>query len=163
QQFDPTRLMLENYIPIHAALFDLNLIRQQPQLRFDTSFDLFEDWDFWLQLLQHGPFVHVPGVSAWYHIHGQSGAGVRMEQADQATAALGQLLDKWRKRWSGHQLAELTGLARHVYPLQEHLQAEQLKADQLTRDQQILLQNMAELEQLHAAALQASQNKLEAQ
>src|SRR5699024_4697150 len=41
QQFDPTRLMLENYIPIHAALFDLNLIRQQPQLRFDTSFDLF--------------------------------------------------------------------------------------------------------------------------
>lgn len=163
QPYDATRLMLENYIPIHAALFDLELVRTSPELRFDTRFDLFEDWDFWLQLQQQGSFLHVPGVSAWYHIHGNSGAGVRMAENDSGQTALLQLLDKWHDRWNSQQLSELIGLARHVYPLQEQLHAEQLKADQLTRDQQILLQNMAELEQLHAAALQASQAQLEAQ
>lgn len=155
QEFDPTRLLLENYIPIHAALFSLDLVRQHPQLRFDSTLNLFEDWDFWLQLLQHGTFLHVPGVSAWYRIHGDSGTGVRLNEPQLATEALSQLLEKWRKLWSNQQLSEVIGLARHVYQLQAHLQASQLKANQLTHDMQVLKQKMVEQEQEHTQALQA--------
>lgn len=153
QPYDATRLMLENYIPIHAALFDLELVRTNPELRFDTRFDLFEDWDFWLQLQQQGSFLHVPGVSAWYHIHGNSGAGVRMAENDSGQTALLQLLDKWHDRWNSQQLSELIGLARHVYPLQDRLTEAQLKADKLERDNDNLRTSMQQLEKLHAEEL----------
>lgn len=118
---DPVRLMIENYIPINAALFDLQLTRRPDGPRFDTAFDLFEDWDFWLQLLACGPFEHVAGVSAFYRIHGDSGAGVRISAAEQAQAALDQLLAKWRTRWSIEQIHSLVGLARHVYPQRQQV------------------------------------------
>lgn len=112
---DPVRLMIENYIPINAALFDLQATRKPGGPRFDADFDLFEDWDFWLQLLGLGPFQHVPGISAFYRIHGDSGAGVRIKEAKQAEVALDHLLAKWRPRWTAEQLHQLIGLARHVY------------------------------------------------
>ena len=112
---DPVRLMIENYIPINAALFDLQLTRKPGGPRFDAEFELFEDWDFWLQLLACGPFEHVAGISAFYLIHGDSGAGVRIKETAQAEKALDILLAKWRTRWSAEQLHKLAGLARHVY------------------------------------------------
>ena len=121
EPYDPVRLMIENYIPINALLFDLQLARGPNGSRFDTAFDLFEDWDFWLQLLTCGPFEHVAGVSAFYRIHGDSGTGVRIGVAEQAQAALDQLLTKWRTRWSIAQIHSLVGLARHVYPQQQQV------------------------------------------
>lgn len=116
---DPVRLMIENYIPINAALFDLNLTRRSNGPRFDMNFNLFEDWDFWLQMLDYGPFEHVAGISAFYRIHGDSGAGVRVNAEEDAQAGLDQLLAKWRMRWSDEQIHNLVGLARHVY-IQRH-------------------------------------------
>lgn len=112
---DPTRLMIENYIPINAALFDLRFTRLPGGPRFDPDFDLYEDWDFWLQLLATGPFQHVAGIGAYYRIHGSSGVGVRMDQADQAEAALDQLIHKWRDRWSVEALHSLFGLGRQFF------------------------------------------------
>lgn len=88
--FDLTRLLFENYLPIHAVLF-----RRPAQLRLDEGFDLFEDWDFWLQLAQTGRFVHAPGVSARYRVHGlqQSNVFSDTPSARQARTAL---FDKWR-------------------------------------------------------------------
>lgn len=126
---DPIRLMIENYIPINAVLFDLQLTREVDGPRFDSSFDLFEDWDFWLQLLARGPFAHVPGVSAFYLIHGDSGAGVRMKEATKAENALDQLLSKWRHRWSAEQLRKLVGLTRHVF--RQRVQVIQLEGELL--------------------------------
>jgi predicted nucleic acid-binding Zn-ribbon protein len=70
--FDPVRLLFENYLPIHGVLFR----RSGPwrELRFDTAFDLFEDWDFWLQFAARGPLVHRPGVSARYVAGAAGGA-----------------------------------------------------------------------------------------
>ncbi|MEO5607348.1 MAG: glycosyltransferase [Polaromonas sp.] len=126
---DPIRLMVENYIPINSALFDLQLTRASGGPRFDSNLDLFEDWDFWLQLLACGPFAHVPGISAFYLIHGESGVGVRMKETAQAENALDQLLSKWRQRWSVEEIRKLVGLARHVY--RQRTQISQLEGDLL--------------------------------
>ena len=112
---DPVRLLIENYIPINAMMFDLAPTRTPDGPRFDADLDLFEDWDFWLQMLGSGPFRHVPGVSAFYRIHGNSGVGVRMSAGNEAEAALDQLLAKWRSRWSKQHLHTIVGLARDGY------------------------------------------------
>lgn len=116
---DPVRLMFENYIPINAMLFDLALTRTPDGPRFDPEFDLFEDWDFWLQLLAYGSFRHVPGVSAFYRIHGGSGAGVRLSDGARAEAALDQLIAKWRSKWSAEHLHSMIGFSRKGYQCQK--------------------------------------------
>jgi glycosyltransferase involved in cell wall biosynthesis len=136
---DPVRLMFENYIPINAILFDLAVTREAHGPRFDPDFDLFEDWDFWLQLLALGPFWHVAGVSAFYRIHGDSGVGVRLEEGSQAEVALDQLIAKWRPRWSAEHLHSMVGFSRKGYQYQrlddafKDLQMESSKAIEATR------------------------------
>ncbi len=102
QPFDATRLMVENYIPIHAALFARKLI--DVGCRFDTRFDFYEDWDFWLQALQHSDFVHITACTANYRISGGSGFGAQQEVDQQYRAAL---YRKWLPRWSETQLLAL--------------------------------------------------------
>ena len=109
------RLMLVNQMPIMSVLFrrpeavpakgsnasnkrsENNRGDERMTPRFDVALDLFEDWDFWLQLLTQGAFVKVAGVSATYLIRTAGGSGVHETQA----AQLGQtrLRDKWRGRW----------------------------------------------------------------
>jgi GT2 family glycosyltransferase len=112
QPYKPEHLMLENYIPIHAALFRCSPLVKA--CRFDTSLDLFEDWDYWLQLQQVGHFVHQPGLSAIYRIHAESGAGVEFGDPDLAVKILQKLLDKWRHRWTIEQLQSLWGYSRQI-------------------------------------------------
>lgn len=115
--YSAVHLMLENYIPIHAGLF-----RRTPQTRkciFDTNFDLFEDWDYWLQLQQIGFFVHVHDLTAIYRIHGESGAGVFFDKKDEALDALRQVLQKWKDIWTPDQLQELWGYSRQISALQK--------------------------------------------
>jgi LmbE family N-acetylglucosaminyl deacetylase/glycosyltransferase involved in cell wall biosynthesis len=89
--FSRARLFTENYIPIHAALFAYRAWEQG--CRFDESFDLHEDWDFWLQLLQLGEFVHCPGVSASYRID-DLGSGIWTNQ-QRIEASVQRILEKW--------------------------------------------------------------------
>ena len=93
--FDPVRLLFENYLPIHGVLFRHTDFWRQA--RFDTAFDLFEDWDFWLQLAALGPFVRVPGVSARYVA---AGAGQSEVFADTpaARSTRQRLFEKWQTR-----------------------------------------------------------------
>lgn len=88
--FDPWRLRFENFLPLHAVLVN----RQRIGSRFDESLDLFEDWDWWLQLSRQGRFVRVAGVSALYVAAAGGGSGVFA--ADDATrGARDRLLLKW--------------------------------------------------------------------
>ena len=89
------RLMLVNQMPIMSVLFRKNTTGSAP--RFDTQFDLFEDWDFWLQLLIQGKFVNVPGVSATYLIRNVNGSGVH--EIEPSRLGQAKLRDKWRGRW----------------------------------------------------------------
>jgi GT2 family glycosyltransferase len=115
--YSAVHLMLENYIPIHAGLFRRTL--DTKKCLFDTRFDLFEDWDYWLQLQQLGAFVRVPDLTAVYLIHGDSGAGVVYDNKDEALTALRQILQKWQGLWTPDQLKELWGYSRQISALQK--------------------------------------------
>jgi glycosyltransferase involved in cell wall biosynthesis len=65
--YSSERLLVENFIPIHSALFNRELIDNG--ICFDTNFDLFEDWDFWLQLSHKTEFLYSPMVTAIYRLH----------------------------------------------------------------------------------------------
>ena len=159
QPYQPEHLMLENYIPIHAALF-----RRSPETkacRFDTSLDLFEDWDFWLQLQQVGPFVHQPGISALYRIHAKSGAGVEFDNADLAVRTLQQLLQKWQQRWTPEQLQKLWGYSRQVTALQKAYVRLEVELQERSLAYQISEAQLSQTRQEHAQALAQQQSLVE--
>jgi LmbE family N-acetylglucosaminyl deacetylase/glycosyltransferase involved in cell wall biosynthesis len=66
--FDPDRLLFQNYIPIMAVLFH----REVPQKvgGFDEGLDLFEDWDFWIRASRRYQFHHVDKATAEYRFYG---------------------------------------------------------------------------------------------
>ena len=62
-----------NLFPPNAALFDAALVRDAGE-RFDVALDWYEDWDFWLRLARHTPFLHLRETLADYRQHlSQSG------------------------------------------------------------------------------------------
>ena len=93
--FDRLRLFAGNFIPIHAALFRREVL--DCGCRVDESLDVYEDWDFWLQVMTIGDFIFVDELSAEYRIAGSSGFGVNFgEQAHQIAR---QVMRKWLPRW----------------------------------------------------------------
>lgn len=115
--FDPVRLLVENYIPIHAMLFSRVLPARG--CRFDRDLDRYEDWDFWLQALRHTDFLFVDHCSAVYRTGDGSGFG-----RDAVAVADGwrlALYRKWAAAWSDGQLLRLLERARQ-YPEIAHLE-----------------------------------------
>ena len=98
-------LRAQNYIPMHAVLFERTLL--DVGCRFDEKLSLYEDWDFWLQLAEYSDFLHVNNMTALYRNYGYSGFGLGM-QADTGKIAAGRaaLFDKWKNIWSGRDLSE---------------------------------------------------------
>ncbi|MFZ1642115.1 MAG: glycosyltransferase [Candidatus Contendobacter sp.] len=146
QPFHSPSLRAQNYIPIHAVLFDRILL--EAGCRFDESLTLYEDWDFWLQLASHSEFLHVDHITACYRNFGHSGFGL---QADPAKVAAGRaaLFDKWRKIWSGAELSEaLAALRDGIIHRQPHNHAAEFPALEplATRlaEQSALLQHVLE-------------------
>jgi len=72
--FDRMALFRSNYLAIHAVLFERSLVADG--CRFDESFAMFEDWDFWLQVAMRTPLAFTGRPTAIYHAaSGESGAG----------------------------------------------------------------------------------------
>ena len=118
EAYDPTRLLLENYLPIHAVFFARTLLGER--LRFDESLELYEDWDFWIQLSLLTSIAHVDGVTGVYRISTGSGFGVSNDDPGIAPGRRA-VIDKWRKRWSLDQLMDMVEYAR-FRPSFEHAQ-----------------------------------------
>ncbi|WP_161990609.1 glycosyltransferase [Candidatus Methylobacter oryzae] len=138
QPYNPAALKLENYIPVHAALFRRNVIDGPASCRFDETFDLFEDWDFWLQLQAQGNFIRSQEITANYRIvNGSSGEGVIADES-RAIDALHAVIDKWRHKWSTDDIIEIIAHARLLAKL---LDKTELLRSQLDLDkQQLMLQ-----------------------
>ena len=105
-EFDPILLMRDNYIPIHSMLFEKSLVDEG--CRFDPQFDIYEDWDFWLQLAQKTNFYHVPSVTAFYRSGGESGTAVseeseKFDSKSEISKARAQIFEKWKTQWTGDQ------------------------------------------------------------
>jgi O-antigen biosynthesis protein len=121
--FDPLRLRFENFLPLHGVMVDRRSEAGRA-CRFDETMDLFEDWDWLLQLARVGPFVRVPGVSARYVAAAKGSSGVFDEGAVSSAARLG-LLHKWLALDTPAQRLEL------LLALQRHYRAALHCADQL--------------------------------
>jgi hypothetical protein len=91
--------------------------------KFDTSLDLFEDWDFWLQLAELGHFVRVPGVSARYVV-ADSGHSAVFEDSPAARQARESLFDKWRQRLDSTRYIQLLARMQSVFRKAAQLEEE---------------------------------------
>ena len=114
QDFSHQLLMHDNYIPIHSMLFSSSLLAQN--CRFDNRFDIFEDWDFWLQLSQHTDFAHVDNLTAFYREGGESETASTSAEATERfseegiiAAGRARLFSKWLKIWDGSAFNSLIG------------------------------------------------------
>lgn len=103
--FNQQLLKTNNTIPIHALLFARAFV--EAGCRFDESLNLYEDWDFWLQLAEHTDFYHVDTVSATYRILGDSAVNPLYGDEAIKQQAKARLLNKWKIKWSGEELAEI--------------------------------------------------------
>jgi len=123
--FDATRLRVQNLMPIHAVLFRFALVRDA--CRFDEGLDLYEDWDFWVQVSKLAPMVHLPGVSAVYRIHESSG----VHDADgPAQAAAGALYSRWHSEITPDELSGLVSRVQETDALRHRVA--KLEAEVLT-------------------------------
>lgn len=101
-EFDRTRLLFENTLPIMAVLMDRALAIEAGG--FDPRFDYFEDWDLWLRLSRRTPFCHVPVVTATYFIPRTSEQRPQVEK-DPRWHYLARLFDKHRDEIHGEEWA----------------------------------------------------------
>ncbi len=101
--YDPVRLLAANQIPINALLFDKDLL--QKGCRFDETFDIYEDWDFWIQLSLHTNFFHLDQITAVYRISNLQGSGVHTHE--KIREGREKIFEKWRHRWTSSQLYNL--------------------------------------------------------
>ena len=142
------RLLLGNIIPIHAILFPAALLAHGAS--FDETLDLYEDWDFWLQLSRLAPFVFVDRVTATYFTAGSSGVGLDAAAdgavKQQATEAL---IAKWLRlldpaefnaigelfhRTRTGLLAEQTRLRQSLAEMTRNVAEQEARLAQLARD-----------------------------
>lgn len=63
EDFSSKRLLIGNYIPFMCLLFDRKVLTD---VRLDTEFDLYEDWDLLIRLAEQYLFNHIRKVTAKY-------------------------------------------------------------------------------------------------
>lgn len=100
--FDREQLLYRNFLPIHSVLFHRSIVDQG--IRFDEAFDLFEDWDFWLQASETLPFHLKPEITCVYHLHDQA-SGVHDDK--RVTSAYRGIYQKWLSGQTNPQLLAL--------------------------------------------------------
>ncbi len=150
--YDEIRLLAGNLIPIHAALFSKTLLANG--CRFDESFDLYEDWDFWLQVSEQTAFLQVDGCSAVYRIDRKAGSGVHAKDAavHQATLAV---FRKWFNHMDDARRLKMIDALQQGYAQKLRLAA--LEPRLVERDKHIahLTQTLETLEAQKTQALNA--------
>jgi len=110
--FSGARLMAENYIPLHAAIFS-TLLRDRGCV-FDENLEVFEDWDFWLQAARQSPFCYLPRVTAVYRSGGGSRVGLSPD-SEQQSRHRARVFEKWKDVWGGAELGEMVEFLNERY------------------------------------------------
>src|SRR4030042_3061972 len=65
EEFNPSRLLFENYIPFNGLFFSIDVLSEN---KFDESLEINEDWDLLIRLSRNFHFIHVPEVTAEYSL-----------------------------------------------------------------------------------------------
>lgn len=155
QDFDAVLLKRDNFIPIHAMLFSANLVSKGCQ--FDEKLDIYEDWDFWLQLSAHGKFQHLDKCTAFYRQGGDSDTAVsenavRYDSQHAIGKARAQIFSKWIKHWSGEDFNHLLGSMDATDELRELSRAKQQLHNELRKYSERLSHQIDENTRLQAVA-----------
>jgi len=153
-EFDPVALQLQNYLPIHAVMFRLERVRTAPICRFEPAFELFEDWDFWLQMAAKGSFQRVPGVSAIYALNPKTGSGHAEADGVRRAAMLSLLGERQLRRW---QPSDIVKLIEHEAKLANTIEHEkQVSKSAQTHAGELGIQLAESVQQAAQLALHAS-------
>ena len=64
RDFQPDLLLVDNYIPFHTLLIERSLFAEVG--RFDTGYEIFEDWELLIRLAKKTPFHHLRRVTCEY-------------------------------------------------------------------------------------------------
>jgi hypothetical protein len=104
--------MRDNYIPIHAMVFARSLVEKG--CRFDEAFNIYEDWDFWLQMSRETIFHHIDKISAYYRQGGDSDTepgdhSHRYSANNKLGKARAAIFEKWKPLWTGEDINQLIG------------------------------------------------------
>ena len=136
RDFDIAFLRRDNFMPIHSVLFRSQALAAG--CRVDESLDIYEDWDFWLQVATLGSIHHIDKITAFYRAGGDSETAVKTEQEKYDTQSHSSMwrekvLAKWAPTWSAAELnavfgtfdvsAEIEDLHKHLRLSQEEYQA----------------------------------------
>ncbi len=79
RDFDPVRILIDNYIPFHTLLVERDLALS---VGFDEDLEAFEDWDFIIRLCQQSTLHHVRQVTCEYRHFVGSAHHAMSTQAD---------------------------------------------------------------------------------
>ena len=112
RDYDPITLMRDNYIPIHAMVFARSLVEKG--CKFDEAFNIYEDWDFWLQMSRETIFHHIDKISAYYRQGGDSDTepgdhSHRYRANNKLGKARAAIFEKWKPLWTGEDINQLIG------------------------------------------------------
>ncbi|WP_417504210.1 glycosyltransferase family 2 protein [Marinomonas gallaica] len=102
QSLAKNQLFYHNVMPILTVLIPTHV--RELGVRFDDSIDLFEDWDFWLQVAQFCSFVFVDQTTCNYLIHIES-SGVR--EREKQHLAYQTIYQKWLTKLTPSMLHEM--------------------------------------------------------
>ncbi|MGJ8688521.1 MAG: glycosyltransferase [Gammaproteobacteria bacterium] len=164
--YDHARLRRDNFIPIHSAMFRKSLIDQG--CRFDENLEIFEDWDFWLQLAQLMPFIHIDEITAFYRQGGESNTAssdpsTRYQIGNPIAKARVQVFSKWLSQWTGAEINETLGTLDQTAFIEtlhkdiKRLNAHSLEAEQ---DKRQLGRQLQEIEGRFNSELRSVNHKL---
>lgn len=90
--FDPDRILFQNYIPIMSVLFHRDILSKVEG--FSEDLTLFEDWDFWIRASRHFRFHHVDKVTAEYRFYGVDTTEASHKQKYEYLKAQAEIFDR---------------------------------------------------------------------
>ncbi|NEX19367.1 glycosyltransferase [Thiorhodococcus mannitoliphagus] len=154
--FEPDRLLVENFIPIHSVLFHRSLYEEG--CRFDPALDVYEDWDFWVQVSRLTGMRHHAEITAIYRLASGAGFGVDAEGSEVAEA-LERFLAKWRGHWTPLEIMTIIERARAaqgIQVMQRQVRLLEAQRDQFSEHAQVWRTRAKEAErQRHQAQIEA--------
>ena len=90
--FDPDRILFQNYIPIMSVLFHRDVLSKVDG--FSRDLNLFEDWDFWIRVSRDFHFDHIDKVTAEYRFYGAETTEESHRQKYRYTEAQAEIFDR---------------------------------------------------------------------
>jgi LmbE family N-acetylglucosaminyl deacetylase/glycosyltransferase involved in cell wall biosynthesis len=90
--FDPDRLLFQNYLPLMGVMFHRDILSKVGA--FDPALDLFEDWDFWIRASRHFSFQHVDRITAEYRFYGAQTTEMSHRRKYHYTRAQAQIFER---------------------------------------------------------------------